>query len=163
MVKLLVKNKKTGDYKEIEFKNAELAILYRDYHIAFGYFGKEASWVLEQELQEEHKPFIIKEKTEIINGDICKSYLVSSFIEINITNSDKKDLVYIWDSFRIKRNSYLLSTDWTQVSDSALNVEERKEYRAYRSYLRNLPSLHNDGSILTAKVYSFEEWKKGNR
>jgi hypothetical protein len=54
-------------------------------------------------------------------------------------------------------------TDWTQLSDCELTIEDRKEFRSYRNYLRTLPVLYNDSTIVCAKVYSFEEWKKGKR
>lgn len=163
MFKLTIKSVKTGEVKHLEFKTAELAILYRDYHLAFGNFNKIVKWVEEKDLKDEDKPFIIDEKMEFINNSPVKLYRLTEGLELKIQETGIDTIVQFWKEFRKKRNLILSMTDWTQLPDSELSVDERKEYRSYRSYLRTLPSLHNDDSIINAKVYSLEEWKKGKR
>lgn len=46
-----------------------------------------------------------------------------------------------WSEFRSKRNSLLLSTDWTQVEDAPVN---KGEWRNYRQQLRDLPENTED-------------------
>jgi hypothetical protein len=41
---------------------------------------------------------------------------------------------------RLKRDSLLLSTDWTHIADNNLTDEKREEWRIYRQSLRDLPS-----------------------
>jgi hypothetical protein len=43
------------------------------------------------------------------------------------------------NQIRQKRNSLLAQSDWTQVSDSPLNAEQKTEWTIYRQALRNLP------------------------
>ena len=65
--------------------------------------------------------------------------------------------------FRHKRMLALQETDWTQLADVDLDTEERKEYRSYRNYLRDLPKHYDDSSVTYAKEYRFEYWRKGKR
>lgn len=44
-----------------------------------------------------------------------------------------------WDSVRKRRNALLFLCDWTQVQDSPLTVEKRKEWASYRASLRAIP------------------------
>jgi len=41
---------------------------------------------------------------------------------------------------RSRRNQLLASSDWTQVADVALTVEDDIKWRDYRQALRNLPA-----------------------
>jgi len=161
MYRLIVK--KDNDEQVHEFESAELAQLYRDYHLAFGQWNGIVKWVEEAHLTEEQKIFIIDEKTELINGNIVRFYKLSEGLELKIEEADIGSLKQVWNIFRDKRNKLLLFTDWTQLADCPLSMEDRKDYRNYRSYLRVLPSLHNDDSVLYAKVYGFDDWKRGKR
>jgi len=163
MYKLLIKNVSSGQEEVKEFESAELATLYRDYHLAFGQWNGIVKWVQESHLIEEQKHFIVDEKTEFINGKISRFYKLSEGIELKIEEVDKEGKEYLWKCVRKTRDYLLHSTDWTQLSDAEMDTELRKEYRSYRSYLRVLPKLHDDSTILYAKVYDFEDWKKGKR
>ena len=44
------------------------------------------------------------------------------------------------DELRSQRNRLLASSDWTQVADVALTVEQDTSYRNYRKALRDLPA-----------------------
>lgn len=60
---------------------------------------------------------------------------------------------------RILRNDFLLKTDWTQsVTDSPLSQEERKNYRLYRKYLRELPKLIENKQVLDFTVLTYHGW-----
>jgi hypothetical protein len=163
MYKLTVKDARTGEEQVKEFETAELAILYRDYHLAFGQWNGIARWVEERHITQEQQKFIVDEKTELINGEILRFYKLSEGLEIKLEEASGKSINGCWNIFREKRNKMLQLTDWTQLSDCELTIEDRKEFRGYRNYLRTLPVLYNDSTIIHAKVYSFEEWKKGKR
>lgn len=44
-----------------------------------------------------------------------------------------------WDKVKIKRNKLLVACDWTQLSDSPLNVEQKSAWTTYRQALRDVP------------------------
>jgi hypothetical protein len=66
-----------------------------------------------------------------------------------------------WTAFRADRDAKLSACDFTQLADAPLTSAEKLEYRNYRTYLRGAPDLHNDTTILTATVKTFEEYKAG--
>lgn len=66
-----------------------------------------------------------------------------------------------WTEFRADRDAKLSACDFTQLADAPLTSAEKTEYRGYRTYLRGAPDLHNDTTILTATVKTFEEYKAG--
>lgn len=72
----------------------------------------------------------------------------------------KESLSVKLNDLRLERNNMLYSTDWTQaVSDSNLTSEEKKQYRLYRKYLRELPKLIEREQVLDYIVLSFEDWQ----
>lgn len=161
MYKLILKK---GIYQNvIEFKTLELASLYRDYHLTFGYWEGVSKWVEEKDLPIDKQKFIVDERICDIDGKSIKFFRITDEIEIFIEKSSEDSIINLWDIFREKRNILLQKTDWTQLADCELNTEQRKEYRAYRSYLRVLPKLYDDSTIFSANVYEFEDWKKGKR
>lgn len=161
MYKLVVKR---GEQETThEFATAELAQLYRDYHLAFGHWNGLSKWVEERYITKEQRSFIIDEKTELVSGVIVRFYQITDGVQLRLELASPETLPQAWQLFRERRNLMLKSTDWTQLSDCEMPTELRKDYRGYRSYLRVLPSLHNDDTVLTAKIYGFEDWKKGSR
>jgi hypothetical protein len=155
---------KQGESESImEFDSAELAILYRDYHLAFGHWQGIAKWVEEKDVTPEQRKFIVDEMSELKEGVVVRLFKLSEGVELKVEKASHGTLPEVWDNLREARNKLLVSTDWTQLADTALDMSAKKDYRSYRSYLRVLPSLHNDGSVVGAKVYSFDSWKKGNR
>jgi hypothetical protein len=159
MYKLFVTNAKTGEEKAFNFDSFELACLYRDYHLAFGHWSSIAKWVSENEITDSQRKFIVEEK--FIGID--KYFKVADGFEIRIQKEDRNTLEEAWMLLRKKRNKLLEETDWSQISDVELTTEKRKDYRSYRSYLRVLPKLYDDATVMHAKVYSFADWKKGKR
>ena len=161
MYKLTVRQ---GDIEQVhEFESAELAQLYRDYHLAFGHWNGLSHWIHEREVTPEKQKFIIDERTEYENGVIVRFFKLTEGIELKIEEASGSTVEECWKIFRNKRNTALNNTDWTQLADCELSTDERKDYRNYRSYLRTLPKLYDDTTIVSAKVYSFEDWKKGKR
>lgn len=161
MHKLIVRQ---GDIEQVhEFETSELAQLYRDYHLAFGHWNGVSKWVEEKDITPENRRFVIDERTELVNGIIVRYYKLTEGIELKIERACANTIPEVWEIFRENRTKLLALTDWTQLADSALSTEERKDYRSYRSYLRSAPKLYDDATIVNAKVYSFEDWKKGKR
>lgn len=161
MHKLIVRQ---GDIEQVhEFETSELAQLYRDYHLAFGHWNGVSKWVEEKDATPESRRFIVDERTELINGEIIRFFKLTEGIELKIEEVTSNSVKEVWKIVRQKRNKLLELTDWTQLADCALTTEEKKEYRSYRSYLRTIPVLYDDSTVVYAKVYSFEDWKKGKR
>ena len=161
MYKLTIRQ---GDIEQVqEFESAELAQLYRDYHLAFGHWSGLSHWAHEKDVTPENKRFVIDERTEILNGEIVRFFKLTDGIELKIEEATGDAVKECWKLVRKKRNAFLAMLDWTQLPDTSLSTEERKEYRNYRDYLRVLPKLYDDATIAQAKVYEFESWKKGKR
>ena len=163
MYKLYVLDDKTKEEKVLKFETIELAILYRDYHITFGNWSSVTKWVSEDDIAKDEKAFAIDSKYTNVGDKLKLFYKVTTGLKLKIQKENVGSVEEYWMLFRRERGIKLAETDWSQLPDCELNVDERKEYRNYRSYLRTLPSLHNSDSILSAKVYSFEDWKKGKR
>jgi hypothetical protein len=163
MYKLTVRDTRTDEEQIKEFDSAELAILYRDYHLVFGQWNSVVKWVEEKDLTPEQQRFIIDEKTELVNGLIVRYYKLAEGMEIKLEEASNDAIKDCWIILRASRNKLLKDTDWTQLPDVEISTEDRKEYRSYRSYLRVLPKLYDDSTILQAKAYAFEDWKKGKR
>ena len=159
MYKLFLTNTKTGEEKAHSFASFELACLYRDYHLAFGSWSTIARWISEKQITEPQKKFIVEENYIGLE----KFFKVADGFEVKIQKEDKGTLEETWMLVRQKRSRLLSQSDWTQLADSPLDTQEKKEWRAYRQYLRNFTKLHNDDSIIYAKIYSFEEFKSGKR
>ena len=161
MHKLIVRQ---GDIEQVhEFETSELAQLYRDYHLAFGHWNGISKWVEESYITPENQPFVVDEKTELVDGNIVRYYKLTEGIELKIEEASPNSVEDIWKIFRRKRTQLLAMTDWTQLADCAISTEEKKDYRAYRGYLRAVTKLYDNHTIVSAKVYSFEDWKKGKR
>ena len=54
---------------------------------------------------------------------------------------------------RSRRNQLLASSDWTQVADVALTVEQDTAWRDYRKALRDLPAGLRTADDVTAVEY----------
>lgn len=50
----------------------------------------------------------------------------------------------VWDSVRLKRDSLISATDWTQMPDAPLTPEKKAEFTAYRQALRDLPQTYDN-------------------
>jgi hypothetical protein len=159
MYKLFVADTKSGTEKVLEFSSYELACLYRDYHLTFGTWSNVSKWVSEKEISEAKKKFIVEEKYIGVE----KFFKIADGFEIKIQKENAGTIEEAWAIIRKKRNLKLQESDWTQLADVVLDTDERKNWRAYRSYLRDFTKLHNETSISHAKLYSFEEWKSGKR
>ena len=55
-----------------------------------------------------------------------------------------EDILNDWVSLRAERDSLLVSSDWTQYTDSPLTDEDKASWASYRQELRDLPSTSPD-------------------
>lgn len=60
---------------------------------------------------------------------------------------------------REQRNHLLSETDKFMVADYPIEEDERERYRAYRQYLRNLPSADGFPEV---EILTFEQWNNTN-
>lgn len=54
------------------------------------------------------------------------------------------DMAVAWASLRAERDGRLAGTDWTQLPDAPLMVEQVAAWRTYRQQLRDLPANTED-------------------
>ena len=54
----------------------------------------------------------------------------------------------LWQNIRNERNRLLTESDWTQVSDSPLTLEQKTEWQTYRQELRDITNQSNPHNIL---------------
>ena len=60
---------------------------------------------------------------------------------------------------RIERDRMLALSDFSQLPDVPLTNGEKKAYRQYRRYLRELPVLIERGQVTEFKVMDFKAWE----
>ena len=76
---------------------------------------------------------------------------------------DKQELLLIEvEKVWIKRNEQLVKSDFSQLPDVPLTSEEKKKYREYRQYLRDLPELvlHQKKHIGPIEFIEYVDWKE---
>lgn len=77
----------------------------------------------------------------------------------NLILQDKASKMEVeMERVRLERNRMLQLTDFSQLADVPLSNEEKKKYRQYRRYLRELPKLIEREQVLEFKVLSYTEW-----
>lgn len=78
----------------------------------------------------------------------------------NLSVTDSKEKLKLeLKRLREDRNQLLKDTDWTQLADSPLSPEEKKNYRKFRTFLRDLPK-NVEQQKLELKLLNYEQWKK---
>lgn len=60
-----------------------------------------------------------------------------------VDGSDAEKTRDVLQQMRELRTAYLLSSDWTQMSDAPLTDAEKAEWRTYRQALRELPQTYS--------------------
>lgn len=76
---------------------------------------------------------------------------------------DKEQLLEIEiDKIRVKRDELLRLSDFSQLPDAPFSSEKKKQYREYRQYLRDLPSLHRHQQLTAGPVdfNTYLTWKE---
>lgn len=80
----------------------------------------------------------------LIEGKYYQTYL-----EVELTQQELDDLkVNEWGGIRIRRNQYLLESDWTQLNDSPLTQEKKEEWMQYRQDLRDITTQPDPFNIV---------------
>ena len=78
----------------------------------------------------------------------------------DLRNTNEEDRIRLELSRIVReRNQLLKDTDWTQLADVPLDTKQKKYYRKYRSYLRDLPKNVTSGKLET-KCMEYSEWEK---
>jgi hypothetical protein len=65
-------------------------------------------------------------------------------IEYNIRPHNTQELEEQWNNVRGQRNQLLKESDWTQISDYNLDLENKEEWATYRQELRDLPEVQTN-------------------
>jgi hypothetical protein len=75
-------------------------------------------------------------------------------------SADRFEVEESYRKLRQERDGILKSLDYTQLPDAPFSSEERRYFREYRQYLRDLPTKHyNDTSVHNYKIMNFVEFK----
>ena len=80
-------------------------------------------------------------------GGSTSYWVVDAEAETVVNNQDQADadaLANSWAALRKERDALLVSSDWTQASDSPLSDEVKAEWAVYREALRDLPANTDD-------------------
>lgn len=78
----------------------------------------------------------------------------------DILNKDKTSKMEVeLERVRIERDRLLVISDFSQLADVPLTNDEKKLYRQYRKYLRELPVLIERGQVIEYIAMTFNEWE----
>jgi len=85
------------------------------------------------------------QKLETVEEPYIEGDFVYAVKVVNLTSQEKSDIANTQNLMmstekRNTRNSLLLDTDWTQMTDSPLTSEKKTEWANYRQALRDLPA-----------------------
>ena len=84
------------------------------------------------------KPLYNKKYIEVMPICISGSYF-QNYIEQDLSSEElESNRINEWDGVRIRRNKFLLDSDWTQLSDSPLSESKKSEWSIYRQSLRDI-------------------------
>ena len=91
---------------------------------------------------EQYGGFVVSDSFGAL-GRISTSYWIVNEVGQSVTidqeQANADDLASSWDRLRRERNALLVSSDWTQASDSPLTDEVKATWVTYRQELRNFP------------------------
>jgi hypothetical protein len=74
-------------------------------------------------------------KTEVLDWD-GENYFVRPY--------NTQELEDQWNKVREQRNQLLKDSDWTQISDYDLGLENKEQWATYRQELRDLPEVQSN-------------------
>ena len=74
-------------------------------------------------------------KTEVLDWDV-ENYFVRPY--------NTQELEDQWNKVREQRNQLLKDSDWTQISDYDLGLENKEQWATYRQELRDLPEVQSN-------------------
>lgn len=125
-------------------------------------FDKNYSY--DQVIKDEPNKDVWFKKNIMEYSDVNKAEKLLGAIE-KVDKKAKRDYeisITFEDEIRIRKNrdAYLALTDRTQLADFPLEQDERKLYREYRQFLRDLPVSIRKREYTLKRVVAFDEWKK---
>ena len=104
------------------------------------------------------KELILEEENETLADK--RLTVLENIVKINFEEVLKIKLKRL----RFDRDSQLRETDYTQLGDSPISNENKKMYREYRLYLRELPFYVESNRIrLEEAKVTLLEWSKWNK
>lgn len=106
---------------------------------------KDPSVYFKELIQDEEDESIADKRLSVLEGLILQD--VASKMEVEL------------ERLRLERNNMLYKTDFSQLADVPLDGNEKKSYRQYRRYLRELPVLIERKQVLKFEVLTYEKWK----
>jgi hypothetical protein len=115
-----------------------------------GHVAKSARFATQQEADAHVAKFIgeFPDAFVVFDPPSVGTNLVVDFVAKTITHdqaqTDADALERSWDRLRSERNALLVSSDWTQASDSPLTDEVQASWATYRGELRDLPASTED-------------------
>lgn len=121
-------------------------------------WGMPERWLDEDNVLSIEKPRVVNSR--VISGGKIQYFLPADYTyNIEEVREGGVEVDY-WATLRYKRKLMLQDTDFTQLADSPISADVKKQYREYRKYLRDLPKSYNDNTITKFKVMSFDAWKE---
>lgn len=124
-------------------------------------------WGMQKKRWATQKPkdnIFLEERVLEFDGKKHKQYLLPAEYTVEIKdNRDvlrKLEVKAKWNNLRKERDEMLQKTDWTQLADAPIDSNQKCEYREYRQYLRNIPTLYQNKQILKLQVMSIEDWRQ---
>jgi hypothetical protein len=85
---------------------------------------------------------------QLINGQYFQNWIVTDATQEEI----EERLDVQWNQIKLIRNQYLSQSDWTQLQDSPLTIEEKNKWMIYRQNLRNVINQNNPFDIIWPTV-----------
>jgi hypothetical protein len=83
----------------------------------------------------------------IIESDkVVKRFVKRELTQEEIDHKNNVELQKKWEDIRSRRNSLLLESDWTQLSDA--QIENKSDWISYRQELRNITQNPNPDTIV---------------
>ena len=138
MFKVSIKNLNNELTHQSVFNTEEEANIWITSQSSIGTWGKSERELEENEalLQGEDLNEATSFEDRQIDGQTKTFFTFAAEYFIEVEDIGNVPLV---DALRIKRNSFLSDSDWTQLVDSPLSAEAKAEWATYRQALRDLP------------------------
>lgn len=103
--------------------------------------------VLNTNIEEIEKEENVKYLYDTYRLNICYSENIEEEIRNNydryLNNAKNNESNELATEIRKQRDALLNETDWTQMTDSALDETKKERYRIYRQALRDIPEQEN--------------------
>lgn len=85
---------------------------------------------------------------QIINGQYYQNWIVTDATQEEIEYRINEQ----WSIIKMQRNQYLSQSDWTQLYDSPLTLEEKNKWMIHRQELRNVVDQNDPFDIIWPTV-----------